>query len=327
MRRREFLGVLGAAATWPEVVRAQQTLRVRRIGVLMTLGPDDPQGQARMDALREGLRSLGWNEGHNLHIEYRAERDASLIANSAKELLDLNPEVIVAAAPPAVVALKKATQATSIVFAQVPEPVYLGLVANLSRPSGNITGFSLFDFPIAGKWLELLKQLAPQMGRAIVLSYPASPTQSGYLSAIEAAARSLDVRVAESVVRDSATIEKAITIAASEPNIGMIVLPSPLTSGHRSLITGLASQHRLPAIYPYRYFATSGGLASYGVDNVDTFRRAASYVDRILKGEKPADLPVQAPTKYEFVINLKTAKALGLTIPLTLQAAADEVIE
>jgi len=328
MRRRDFLGALGGAATvWPLAARSQPGERARHIGVLMTLGPDDPQGEARFHALRDGLRDLGWTEGRNLRIDYRAERDASRISIYAQELLALNPEVIVAAAPPSVVALKRLTQTVPVVFAQVPDPVQLGLVSSLARPGMNVTGFTLFDFPIAGKWLELLKELSPQLAHAVALHYPDSPTQSQYIAAAMAAGRSLGIRVTELMVRDAASIETAIKAAAKEAKAGLIVPPSPLTSAHRALIARLANQHRLPAIYPYRYFVTSGGLASYGVDNVESFRRAASYVDRILKGEKAADLPVQSPTKFELVINLKTATALGLTVPPKLLFTADEVIE
>jgi putative ABC transport system substrate-binding protein len=226
-----------------------------------------------------------------------------------------------------VIALQKATRTIPIVFAQVPDPVRVGLVHSLARPGGNITGFMLFDFPIAGKWLELLKQLAPATRHAVALSYPASPTQADYIRAASNAAGPLDVLLSELAVRDAAEIESAIARAAKEPDTGLVVLPSPLTSAHRSLIARLAADHALPAVYAYRYFPASGGLASYGVDNIDTFRRAASYVDRILKGEKAGDLPVQAPTKYELTINLKAARALKLDVPLMLLARADEVIE
>jgi putative ABC transport system substrate-binding protein len=330
MRRRRFITLLGGAAaasvSRPPAARAQQGDRLRRIGVLMSAPEDDPEGQARVAAFRAGLRAAGWQEGRNIRIDYRwAGGTADRVQAHAAELVALKPEAIMASAPQSVIALQQATRTIPIVFAQVSDPVGAGFVASLARPGGNVTGFALFEWAIGVKWLELLKQLAPDVARVTVMYYPVTPTGPGYFSAIEAGAPSLGVRAAAVAVRDAAEIARAISAGA--PNSGLVVLPSPLTSHHRDLIIDLAARHRLPAVYPYRYFVTGGGLASYGVDNIDSHRRAASYVDRILKGEKPGDLPVQHPDRYSLVINLKTAKALGLEPPIALLARTDEVIE
>jgi putative tryptophan/tyrosine transport system substrate-binding protein len=329
IRRRTFITLLGGAvASWPLAARAQQPEKMRRIGVLMNLAERDPEGQARIGALREGLAKLGWTEGRELQIEYRwFAGDPDRARAYAAELVKLKPEVIFAGATPSVAALQRETRSVPIVFAQVADPVGAGFVASLARPGGNITGFASFEYAIAAKWLELLKQVAPQVTRVAVIYDPTNPETKEYLPVIEAAARSFGVQVSISVVRNAAEIERAIEEFAREPNGGLLPLPSPLMVVHRDLIISLAVRHRLPNVFAYRFYPIGGGLASYGIDNIDLYRRAASYVDRILKGEKPGDLPVQQAAKFELVINLKTAKALGLDPPISLLARTDEVIE
>jgi putative ABC transport system substrate-binding protein len=328
MKRREFITLLGGATAWPLAARAQQPEGRRRIGVLMNLAERDPEGQARIGALREGLAKLGWTEGREWQIEYRwFAGDPDRARAYAAELVKLKPEVIFAGATPSVAALQRETRSVPIVFAQVADPVGAGFVASLARPGGNITGFASFEYAIAAKWLELLKQIAPQVTRVVVIYDPTNPETKEYLPVIEAAARSFGVQVSISVVRNAAEIERAIEEFAREPNGGLLPLPSPLMAVHRDLIISLAVRHRLPNVFAYRYYPIGGGLASYGIDNIDLYRRAALYVDRILKGEKPGDLPVQQATKFELVINLKTAKALGIDPPISLLARTDEVIE
>jgi putative tryptophan/tyrosine transport system substrate-binding protein len=328
MRRRDFIQGIAVSSAWPVAARAQQGEPTRRIGVLMNLSETDSEGQARIAAFREGLDKLGWLEGRNIQIEYRwAAGNPERIRAFAAELVALKPEVIFAAPFESAAALQRETRTVPIVFAQAGDPVASGLVASVPRPGGNITGFALYEFTIAAQWIELLKQIAPNITRVAVIYYPATPGVTGYLPMIEAAARIRAVEISSYPVRDDAEVEQAIETFAREPNGGLIPLPSILIATHREFIIALASQHRLPNIFAYRYYPANGGLASYGADNIDGYRRAADYVDRILKGEKPADLPVQFPTKYQLVINLKTAKALGLTIPPSLLAAADEVIE
>jgi ABC-type uncharacterized transport system substrate-binding protein len=328
VQRREFITLLGGAATWPLAARAQQPEGRRRIGVLMNLAERDPEGQARTGALREGLAKLGWTEGRELQIEYRwFAGDPDRARAYAAELVKLKPEVIFAGATPSVAVLQRETRSVPIVFAQVADPVGAGFVASLARPGGNITGFASFEYAIAAKWLELLKQIAPQVTRVAVIYDLTNPETKEYLPVIEAAARSFGVQVSISVVRNAAEIERAIEEFTRGPNGGLIPLPTPLMAVHRDLIISLAARHRLPNVYAWRYYAMAGGLASYGIDNIELYRRAASYVDRILKGEKPGDLPVQQATKFELVINLKTAKALGLDPPISLLARTDEVIE
>jgi ABC-type uncharacterized transport system substrate-binding protein len=329
MRRREFITLLGgAAAVWPLAARAQQPEGRRRIGVLMNLAERDPEGQARTGALREGLAKLGWTEGRELQIEYRwFAGDPDRARAYAAELVKLKPEVIFAGATPSVAVLQRETRSVPIVFAQVADPVGAGFVASLARPGGNITGFASFEYAIAAKWLELLNQIAPQVTRVAVIYDLTNPETKEYLPVIEAAARSFGVQLSISVVRNAAEIERAIEEFTREPNGGLIPLPTPLMAVHRDLIISLAARHRLPNVYAWRYYPMAGGLASYGIDNIELYRRAASYVDRILKGEKPGDLPVQQATKFELVINLKTAKALGLDPPISLLARTDEVIE
>jgi ABC-type uncharacterized transport system substrate-binding protein len=329
MRRREFITLLGgAAAAWPLGARAQQPDRVRRIGVLMNIAADDPDSPIRLAALLQGLQQLGWTVGQNIQIDYRwGGGSAELMRKYAVELVALAPDVILAHSSAAVAPLLEATRTVPIVFAVVADPVGAGYVESLARPGGNATGFTNFEYTIAGKWLELLKDVAPGVTRAAVLRESAIAAGPAQFGAIRAVAQSLGVEVRPVEVRDSGEIERAITAFARGSNDGLIVTGSPAAIVHRALIVALAARHRLPAVYNTRIFVTSGGLISYGADNIDPFRRAAGYIDRILKGEKPADLPVQAPTKLELVINLKTAKALGLNIPDSVLARADEVIE
>jgi putative tryptophan/tyrosine transport system substrate-binding protein len=328
MRRREFITLLGgAAAAWPLATWAQDN-RMRRIGVLMNLASDDAEGQARLAAFHQGLQQLGWTVGRNVQIDYRwGAGDADRIRKFAAELVALAPDVILSTGSPSAAALQQATRTVPIVFVTVVDPVSSGFVDSLARPGGNITGFSLYEYSISGKWLELLKEIAPGITRAAVIRDPALTAGGGQLGVIQAVAPSVGAEVIPVNVRDAGEIERAITAFARSPNGGLIVTGSTLAAIHRDLIVTLAARHKLPAVYFQRYFVVAGGLISYGSGLVDQYRDAAGYVDRILKGEKPADLPVQAPTKYELVINLKTAKTLGLEVPHTLLARADEVIE
>jgi putative tryptophan/tyrosine transport system substrate-binding protein len=329
MRRREFITLLGGAAAWPLTARAQEPERVRRIGVLMASAADDSESQARIAAFLQGLQQLGWADGRNVRIDTRwATTNPDDIRRHAAELAALAPDVLVAATGTVTVApLLQATRTVPIVFVQVIDPVGAGFVTSLARPGGNATGFTIFEYGMSGKWLELLKAIAPGVTRAAVLRDPAIASGIGQFAAVQAVAPSLGVELSPVDVRDAPEIERAVTAFARSSNGGLIVTASALAQRHRDLIIALAARHRLSAVYPYRHFVTAGGLSSYGPDSIDPYRCAAGYVDRILKGEKPADLPVQAPTKYELVINLKTAKALGLTVPPTLLARADEVIE
>jgi putative tryptophan/tyrosine transport system substrate-binding protein len=328
LKRREFITLFGgAAATWPLAAGAQQTERMRRIGVLMNFTSDDPQSQDRLAAFVQGLQELGWTVGRNLQIDYRwGAGNVERYRTFAAELVALTPDVLVTVGAPAVEALQRATRTVPIVFATVTDPVGGGLVANLARPGGNTTGFTLSEYGLSGKWLELLKEIAPRVTRAAVLRDPVA-VGIGQFAAIQAVAPSLQMELSPVDVRDPSEIERAVTAFADRPNGGLIATASAPTAIHRELIIALATRHKLPAVYPFRYYVTAGGLISYGPDSVDQFRLAAGYVDRILRGEKPGNLPVQAPTKYELVINLKTAKALGLTVPDKLLVAADEVIE
>jgi putative ABC transport system substrate-binding protein len=329
MNRREFILALGGVAVaWPLAARAQQPERMRRIGVLMNIAADDPQAQARIEAFLQGLQPLGWTVGRNLQIDARwAAADADLFRRYAIDLVAAAPDVILASTSSAVAPLRQATRTVPIVFVLTIDPVGAGDVASLSRPGGNATGFLLYEYSISGKWLELLKQTAPGVTRVAVLRDPATAAGIGQFAAIQAVAPPFGVELTPVDVRDGGEIERAVTAFARESNGGLIVTGSASQAVHRKLIVTLAAQHRLPAVYPFRYMATDGGLIAYGPEVIDQYRRAASYVDRVLKGEKPADLPVQAPTKYELVINLKTARALGLEVPPTLLARADEVIE
>ena len=327
MKRREFLTLLGGAAAWPLAARAQQAERIRRIGVLMNVEADEPVGQPRIAAFVEGLQQLGWTDGRNVRIDTRwPGGDPDRVRKYAAELVGLAPNVILASASPSVAALQLVPRSVPIVFANVIDPVGAGFVASLARPGGNTTGFSSFEYSISGKWLELLKEIAPNVIRAAVVRDPALAAGIGQFAAIQAMAPpSFELTLID--MRDPGEIERAITAFARERNGGLIVTASSLAVTYRDLIISLARRYSLPNVYGFRYYPASGGLASYGPDVVDPYRRAAGYVDRILKGEKPADLPVQAPTKYELVINLKTAKALGLTVPESVLARADEVIE
>jgi putative tryptophan/tyrosine transport system substrate-binding protein len=293
----------------------------------MVFAENDPEGQARAKAFQQKFQDLGWTEGRNVRIEYRWVTDPDRIRAVAVELVHLTPDVILAYGNPVVAALRRETRSIPIVFVQVTNPVGGGFVTSLAHPGGNITGFSQFEFAIGGKWLDTLKEIAPDTKRVAVILNPDNPTASGYLGAIEAMAPSLSIQVTPTAGRDAADIERAIEAFSRRPDGGVIVLPDIIAFLNRDLFVALAARHQLPAVYPVRLFTTAGGLVSYGVDQINESRQAASYVDRILKGEKPADLPVQAPTKFELVINLKTAGALGLTVPPTLLTRADEVIE
>jgi putative ABC transport system substrate-binding protein len=329
MRRREFIAMLGgAAAAWPLAARAQQGERMRRIGVLQSLAADDPEGQARLTAFAQGLQQSGWTIGRNVQIDTRwAAGDAERFRRYAAELVALAPDVILAVGAAAVGPLQQATRTVPIVFVNTSDPVGAGFVESLARPGGNATGFLLYEYGTSGKWLELLKEIAPRVTRVAVLRDSALAAGIGQLGAIQAVAPSFGVELRPVDVRDAPETERAVAAFARASDGGLIVTGSTLALVHRDLIVTLAARHKLPAVYFQRVFVTSGGLISYAPDQIDQFRRAGGYVDRILKGAKPADLPVQAPTKLELAINLKTAKALGLDVPPTLLARADEVIE
>ena len=322
MRRREFITLLGGAvAAWPLAARAQESERVRRIGVLTSSSMQDLATQARFAALQQGLQQLGWTDGHNLRIDYRwAAGDADNLHRYAGELVKLGPDVIVANGSAAVALLLQATRAVPIVFTDVPDPIGAGFVDGMAKPGHNVTGFMLFEYGMSGKWLELLKQIAPDVTQVAVLRDPSMTAGVGQFAAIQAVAPLMRIELRPFDVRDPPEIERG-------SNGGLIVTSSPSAARHRDLIVRLAARHRVPAVYSFRYYVTDGGLMSYGPDPIDPLRRVAGYVDRILKGEKPAELPVQAPIKYELVINLKTAKSLGLEVPPSLLARADEVIE
>jgi len=329
MRRRAFITLLGgAAAAWPLAARAQQGERMRRVGVHMTLAANDPEGQTRFGAFLQGLQESGWSIGRNVRIDTRwAAGNADAIRKYASELVALAPDAILATGSATPGPLLHATRTVPIVFTAVPDPVGDGFVDSLARPGGNATGFTMLEYGMGAKWVELLKQVSPSVTRVAVIRDPATAAGAGQFGVLQAAAASLGVEVSPVNMRDAAEIERAVTTFARSSNGGLIVTASGLAIVHRKLIIMLAAKHRLPAVYPFRSFVPDGGLISYGADPIDQYRQAASYVDRVLKGEKPADLPVQAPTKFELVINLKTAKALGLDVPPTLLARADEVIE
>jgi putative ABC transport system substrate-binding protein len=331
MRRREFFGLVGSAATvWSLAARAQQADPIRKVAVLMFFAAEDPEGKARLQVFSQSLRKTGWIEGENLRTEVRwAGDNAERYHQYASELVGSAPDVILASGSQSVVALQQVTQRVPIVFGNVIDPVGAGFVTSLARPGGNTTGFTAFEYSVSGKWLELLKELAPNLKRVAVLREPSISTGIGQFAAIQTMASASSAGVELSVIDPSALsgIERALAAFAHEPNGGVIVTASTLTTAYRESIISLINRYRLPAVYAFRYFAADGGLASYGPDTIDVFRRAAAYVDRILKGEKPADLPVQAPTKYELVINLRTAMAIGLNLPPALLARADEVIE
>jgi putative tryptophan/tyrosine transport system substrate-binding protein len=327
MKRREFMALVGgASAAWPLALRAQQPDRERRIGVLLATGENDREFQTYVATFREGLQKRGWAEGHNVRIEYRwADADAERMRVFAAELVGLSPDVILAIGSTVLATLLRQTHTVPIVFAQVSDPVGAGFVSNLARPGGNVTGFSQFEYSVASKWLEMLKEIAPNVTRVAVIVTPGVPVGPGLLHAIEAQAPSIGMR-ATAFTRD-ASLDHAIEVFAAEPRAGLVLLPGPENAMQRKQLVALATRHQLPAVYPFRYYIPLGGLISYGVNVKDLFRRATDYVDRILRGEKPGNLPVQQPTKFELVINAKTAKTLGLTIPPSLIARADEVIE
>jgi putative ABC transport system substrate-binding protein len=328
MKRRHFISLLGGAAAWPTAARAQKREKMQRIGVLMNLAADDSEASARVGAFAQGLAESGWTIGGNVRIEYRW--GAGNMDNERKyagELLALTPDVIVASGSLAVAAFQRLTRTVPIVFTLISDPIGAGFVDSLARPGGNTTGFMLFEYSMSGKWLELLKEIAPSVTRVAVVRDAANPAGSAQFGAIRALAPSLGVEVSAVNVGDSDEIERAIALFARSANGGLVVTGSAMATVHHALITSLAAHHKLPAVYTDRFNVAEGGLISYGPDRVAQYRRAAAYVDRVLKGEKPADLPVQAPTKYELVLNLKTAKALGIDVPATLLARADEVIE
>jgi putative ABC transport system substrate-binding protein len=329
MRRREFITLLGGAAAWPLAARAQQPERMRRIGVLMAYAEGDREGEGFVAAFREGLQQLGWAEGRNIRMDFRwAALDAESMQQFAKELVALKPDLILSHVTPTTAALMQQTRTIPIVFALVADPVGSGFVASFPRPGGNATGFTNIEPTMPGKWLELLKEIAPRTARVAALFNPATaPYAEFYLVPLKTAATSFAVEVTVAPVHDTSELESVIAAQAREQNGGLIVMPDTFTVAHRAEITLLAARYRFPAVYPFRFFTELGGLLSYGNDLTDQFRRAAIYADRILKGAKPSELPVEAPVKFELVINLKTAKALGLEIPPTVLARADEVIE
>jgi putative ABC transport system substrate-binding protein len=327
MRRREFVLLGGAAAAWPFAARAQSSARVRRIAILVGFAETDPEASGHFAALRQALERRGWKEGVNLRIETRfGAGNLERMRAYAKELLGAAPDVVIADSTPAALAMKRETQTVPIIFIQAGNPVGSGLVASLAHPGGNLTGFTNYVPTMGGKWLELLKEIAPRVERAAALFNPKTHTGQ-YWGVLEAAAPSLNVTFSKAGVEDSAGIARVMEAMAANPGGGILVMPDSFTMSHRETIVALAARHRVPVIYPYRVFAANGGLISYGMDRSSPYRDAASYVDRILRGDKPGDLPVQAPSKLELVINLKAAKALGLDVPLFLQQRADEIIE
>ena len=328
MRRRDFITLLGGAATWPVMARAQGD-RMPRIGVLMAYAEGDPEGQAWVAAFREGLQKFGWAEGRNIRIDTRwATPDVEAMQRFAKELVALQPDLILSQSTPTTAALLQQTRTIPIIFANISDPVGSGFVANFPRPGGNVTGFTNIEPTTAGKWLELLKEIAPRVNRVAFLFNPATATYfEYYMNSFKAAAASFGVEAIAAPVHDRSELKSVISAHVREPNAGLVVMTDSFLNAHRVEITSLAARYRLPAVYPYRLYTKVGGLLSYGNDVFDNYRRAAGYVDRILRGEKPSELPVQAPIKFEFLFNLKTAKALGLDIPPSLLARADEVIE
>jgi putative tryptophan/tyrosine transport system substrate-binding protein len=328
MRRRAFIAALGGAAAWPVATRAQQTERVRRIGILINFAADDPAARSRLEAFLDGLHSLGWIDGRNVQIDLRwGAGDVDRVRVCAAELVSLRPDVIFANGVTSVGALQRETSSIPIVFVQLADPVGSGIVANLARPGGTATGFTHYEYSFTVKWLELLKEIASGVARVGIVDSPNDAAWAGYMQTIKANASVLGLEVSAMNAHDAAEIRQGIEAFSHDSHGGLVVLPSALSAAQRDLIISSANDRGLPAIYPYRYFALAGGLAFYGVDLLDQYRRAASYVGRILRGEKPGELPVQAPVKFELVINLKTAKTLGLDVPTTLLARADEVIE
>jgi putative tryptophan/tyrosine transport system substrate-binding protein len=328
MRRREFISLLGGTAVWPLIARAQQPERVRRIGVLSVLDEGDREMKAWLAAFRQRLESLGWSEDRNVRIDVRfVAADAKLAQALASELVALQPDVILAQSTEITAALQKETRAIPIVFVAVSDPIGSGFIGSLARPGGNLTGLLNFEATITGKWLAMLKEIAPQLSRAALVANPKTTPFDFFVRAAEAAIPTLAIELVTRPVETNADIERSIASFASTPNGGLLLVPDGTTIAHRDLIIALAARHRLPAVYSARYFVAAGGLMSYGTDRADVFRQAASYIDRILRGAKPAEIPVQAPVKYETVVNLNTAKALGLDVPPSLLVRADEVIE
>jgi putative tryptophan/tyrosine transport system substrate-binding protein len=327
MRRRDVLTVLGGAAAWSFVAPAHGD-PIRRLGVLMGTEENDRDAQVRLAAFREALRELGWADGRNLRIDYRwAATDPDRMSAYAAELVGMAPDVILGHSPPVIMALQRESRTVPIVFVMVPAPVEIGLVASLTQPGANITGLTHFELAMAGKWLEALKEISPSLRRVAFLLHPEHPGWTGYSNTIRAAAALLGIEVTPAGARDGVDIQRALAAFAGEPNGGLMVLPDNFTLVHRDLIISLAARYRMPAIYPFRYFPASGGLMSYGVDPIDIFRGAASYIDRIMKGAKPSELPIQAPVRFELIVNLTTAKTLGITIPESFLVRADQVIE
>jgi putative ABC transport system substrate-binding protein len=331
MRRRELFGLIGGAAAWPLAVRAQPQA-ARRIGFIAAISESDPEARPRLMAFQQGLERLGWVTGSNLHIDFRWNNRGDVALSEemlalSKEMVALEPEVILAQSNPGVAALRQLTSTIPIVFVNVADPVESGFVESLARPGGNITGFSNFEASMGGKWLEALKQIAPGATNVLALLQVETAANAGFLRTAQSAAPALGMTLTAASVHNATEIETAVKALSTEINCGLMVMPHPITVVHRGLILKLATRYRLPAVYAFRYHVAEGGLISYGIDLVDLYRRAASYVDRILRGAKPRDLPVQAPSKFEMVINLKTAKALGLDVPVHLQQLADEVIE
>jgi putative tryptophan/tyrosine transport system substrate-binding protein len=327
VKRRELITLLGGAATWPLAAGAQQPGRVRRIGVLMHLNANDQEGEDRFSAFRQELQQLGWIDGRNMQIDIRWGNNDADRRKYATELIAHAPDVILASTTLAMVALHRTTSTVPIVFANVTDPVGAGFVRSLAQPGGNVTGFTTFEFSASAKWLELLKEMAPRVMRAVVIRDPTIASAVGQFAVIQSAAQTFGLEVAPVDGRNTAEIEDAITNFLRPPNGGLVVTASAFGLAQRDALVTIATRHRLPAVYPFDYSVRGGGLISYGPDSVNQYRQAATYVDRILKGEKPADLPVQAPTRYKLAINLKTAKALNLTVPASLLAIADEVIE
>ena len=328
LRRRELIALLGSAAAWPIAVRARQLDRIRRIGALMSFAANDPEAQSRVAAFENGLRQLGWVRGHNLSIEYRWADNSDVLRTYATELVGMAPDLILVNSTPATAALQEQRQAVPIVFTQVTDPVGEGLVLNLAHPGGHVTGFTSFEFSIGTKWLEMLKEVAPRVMRvALIFNPETAPFAELFWRPVEAVAPSFAIVAITAGAPTFADLERMVDKFAREPNGSLMVLPDVSTLNYREALIGLAARHRLPTVYPFRIFAANGGLLSYGTDVNDVFRRVASYVDRLLKGADPGKLPIQSPNKYELVINLKTAKALGLELPPKLLALANEVIE
>jgi len=328
MNRRQFIALVGGVSAWPLPARSQTPDRIRRIALMMPYGESDSESQGRIAALRESLEKLGWTDGRNLRVDYRWDVDNPERARAvAKELAASAPDLIMPSTTQMLAAVEAETRSIPTVFVNVSDPVGTGLVTSLAHPGGNVTGFTNFEYRTGGKWLEILKQLAPAITRVAIIANPKNPNTALYLRTIEPAAPGLGLTLNVADVSDAAGIEEVIAAAAREANGSLLIMPDPLTIRNRELIVAAAARHRLPAAYPYRYFVALGGLFAYGIDSTDLYRGAAVYVDRILKGANPSELPIQQPTKFELAINLKTARSLGLTVPLTLQAAADEVIE